>query len=91
MTHKKAHLSNFREKIAGIEVVDAAFADRLLRATIRVLETHRAWRLSTWAYEADRSKANRNKKNGRRKSYRSARAVAWAIVDEATSKTPNTM
>lgn len=81
-------VSNFREKIAGVEVVDAAFADRLLRAMGAVMVRHSQWRWalslenSPSASEEDQRKA-RSMVNKTRAKYRKARAHAYVVMREA--------
>ena len=83
--HSTVQVSQFRETIAGVEVVDAAFADKMLRGMVRVMNAHAEWRSALEAYKLDGCNANRNKSNQKRKAYRKARYCAWLIVNEATT------
>lgn len=75
----------YRETIAGIEVVDAAFADRLLTELNRVMVRHREWREAMAAYHETLSANHRNRLNAARTKYRKARQRAWQVVEEATA------
>ena len=87
-----ARIESFRETIGGVEVVDAAFADGLLNATIKMMRRHNEWRTAQREYRADMfetedgaiNKTLLNRYRAARSKYRKARWECWQVVNEAT-------
>lgn len=77
-----------RETIAGIEVVDAAFADAMLTAFRDVMVRHREWRDAQKGCEDDGfSRTSFHRQTKARRRYRCARARAFKLVHEALTPT----
>ena len=83
-----------RETIGGLEVVEAAVADRLLMAVAQMIIAHDRWRLSAMDLEIpleegeDESvrKTKKNRVHKRRKSYRATRHACRVIIQEASGQ-----
>lgn len=83
-----ARIETYREVIGGIEVVDAAYADRLLNATIKMMQRHAQWREALEAHNVARTKATKNRLTTVRKRYRRSRWECWQVVAEAKTPPP---
>lgn len=81
-------IETFRETIGGIEVVDAAYADELLNAIVKVMECHAQWRVSIDAFWTEGSNTNKNRRNSARRKYRKARKACWDIVERSQIPAP---
>jgi hypothetical protein len=91
MDHTTIQVQAFREKIGPIEVVDADFADKMLRTMVRIMNAHAEWREALAVLAEEDSKTNRNRRNRKRASYRKARAAGWVIANEAVGNIPEPM
>lgn len=91
-------VTNFRETIGGIEVVDAQFADRILRAMSKMLVRHMRWRHATAAFHALTDKSSpdwrmaKSAADKARRAYRGSRKEAYRILHDACDfgVSPNT-
>lgn len=79
-------VETYRETIGGVEVVDAAYADRLLNAAAKVMLRHGEWRAAIEACRTEDTKTNRNRANSARGNYRRARYECGVVIDEARVK-----